>query len=56
MPLKKGTSQSAVSSNIRMMMDEGRPQMQAIAIAMHKAGKRKPPAWAKNIPKRWRGK
>jgi hypothetical protein len=38
MPLKKGKSQKAVSANIKMMMDEGRPRKQAIAIAMDHAG------------------
>lgn len=37
MPMKKGSSKKAVSSNIRMMMKEGRPQKQAIVIAMSKA-------------------
>jgi len=41
MPLKKGKSKKAVSSNIRELMHTGRLQKQAIAIAMDKAGKSK---------------
>lgn len=41
MPLKKGSSKKAVSENIRMEMHAGKPHKQAIAIAMHKAGKSK---------------
>lgn len=41
MPLKKGKSKKAISANIRELMHTGRPQKQAIAIAMSKAGKSK---------------
>jgi len=42
MPLKRGSSQKVISKNIAIEMHAGKPQMQAIAIAMHKAGKGKP--------------
>ena len=39
MPLKSGKSKATVSSNISELVHSGYPQRQAIAIAMHKAGK-----------------
>ena len=39
MPLRKGSSKKVISQNIRTEMHAGKPQRQAIAIAMRKAGK-----------------
>ncbi len=37
MPLKKGSSKATVSSNIRAEISAGRPQRQAVAIALNTA-------------------
>lgn len=42
MPLKKGKSQKVVSENISELRDSGYPEKQSIAIALDKAGKKKP--------------
>jgi hypothetical protein len=39
MPLKKGSSKKVVSTNIKELMNTGRPQKQAVAIALKTAGK-----------------
>ena len=41
MPLKRGKSKKVISDNIKTEMKAGKPQSQAIAIAMSKAGKSK---------------
>ena len=42
MPLRKGSSKKVMSANIKTEMHAGKPQKQAVAMAMRMAGKRKP--------------
>jgi len=42
MPLEKGSSKEAISKNIATEMQHGKPQKQAVAIAMREAGAPKP--------------
>lgn len=40
-PLKKGRSRKAMSSNVRLLVKEGRPLKQAVAISYRVAGRSK---------------
>lgn len=43
MPLKRGSSRKVVSENIRTEMAAGRPQKQAVAIALNTARRSRKP-------------
>ena len=41
MPLKRGKGSKTIGGNIKELIKSGRPQRQAVAIALDKAGKGK---------------
>jgi hypothetical protein len=52
MPLAKGSSKKVISANIKREMHAGKPQKQAVAIAMSSAGKSKPKKKPKKATKK----
>ncbi len=55
MPLVKGSSRKAVSQNIRTEIAAGKPQKQAVAIALHTAHPKKPSGKSMNKLAKSRG-
>jgi hypothetical protein len=52
MPLKSGSGKKVIKSNIKTEIKAGKPQKQAVAIAMSKAGMSKPKMPKSTKPKK----